>query len=101
MTGVLCTVYGAQVYFLYALKTEWKLQKLWSRLKFFLLTSLTRPFVPSFLLAVNSDELSSLSKRGCDDSAASRTCTFENLQSKITIILMLLIYHTKFHLWKN
>ena len=102
----------------FALKTECKLQKLWSRLKFLcrlrsivthrnhfvrrlyvcpsvchthramfcLLTSLTCPFVPSFLLAVNSDELSSLSKLGCDDSAASRTWTFENLQSKITNI---------------
>ena len=80
---------------------EGKLQKLWPRLKFFLLTSLTRPFVPSLLLAVNSDELSSLSKLGCDDSAASRACTFENLQSEITIILILHIYHTKFHLWNK
>ena len=43
--------------------------QLYPRLKFF--TYITQINDPSFLLAVNSDDLSSLSKLDCDVSAAS------------------------------
>ena len=49
------------------------------RLKVF--TYITQTIDPSFLLAVNSDELSALSKLDCDVSAASLSCTNETLQS--------------------
>ena len=58
------------------------------RLKFF--TYITQTIHPSFLLAVNSDELSVLSKLDCDVSAASWPCTKWNVAK--------FFYQATFHL---
>ena len=52
-----------------------------SKVFLFFFTYITQTIDPSFLLAVNSDELSALSNLDWDVSAASWTCTNEKLQS--------------------